>query len=160
MLIKKVKLENIRSYLNGEIEFPNGSVLLAGDIGSGKSSVLLAVDFALFGIRGNDLSGSSLLRNGKDNGSVEVHLDIDGKDIIIKRNLKRTKNSVAQDSGYILINGDKKDVSTLELKDYVLGLLNYPKGLLTKRKNLIYRYTVYTPQEEMKAILVGEKDDI
>ena len=159
MLIKKVKLENIRSYLNGEIEFPNGSVLLAGDIGSGKSSVLLAVDFALFGIRGNDLSGSSLLRNGKDNGSVEVHLDIDGRDIIIKRNLKRTKNSVAQDSGYILINGDKKDVSTLELKDYVLGLLNYPKGLLTKRKNLIYRYTVYTPQEEMKAILIGEKDD-
>jgi len=43
MEIKKVYLENIRSYKEAEIEFPAGRVLLSGDIGSGKSSVLLAV---------------------------------------------------------------------------------------------------------------------
>ena len=48
MLIKKIKLENIRSYLNEEIEFPEGSLVLSGNIGSGKSTILLAVDFVFY----------------------------------------------------------------------------------------------------------------
>ncbi len=157
MRINKIKLENIRSYLNQEIVFPEGSVLLSGDIGTGKSSVLLAIDFALFGLRRSELSGASLLRNGKDYGFVELDFDIDGKNVVIKRSLKRDK-SVSQDSGYIIINGSKKEGTAVELKQAVLDLLNYPKELLTKSKSLIYRYTVYTPQEEMKQILVGDKD--
>ena len=41
----------------------------------------------------------------------------------------------------------------------MLQLLNYPSDLLTKSKGLIYRYTVYTPQEEMKYILQAGKDE-
>jgi aspartyl/asparaginyl-tRNA synthetase len=44
------------------------------------------------------------------------------------------------------------------LKARIIAILNYPKELLTKSKSLIYRYTVYTPQEEMKTILLGDKD--
>lgn len=157
MLIKKIKLENIRSYTNQEIDFPAGSTLLAGDIGSGKSSILLAMDFALFGLRPG-LSGGSLLRNGSDNGIVELNLEIDNKNVIIQRKLKRTQNSVVQDSGFIIINDEKRDASAIELKNDILELLNYPKELLTKSKSLIYNYTVYTPQEEMKHILLGEND--
>jgi exonuclease SbcC len=158
MLIKKIKLENIRSYVNQEIEFPEGSVLLAGDIGSGKSSILLAVDFALFGLRYGNLSGNSLLRNGTDAGLIQLDFEIDNKNIVIQRKLKRVKDTVIQDIGYIIINGEKKEASAVELKLYILDLLNYPKELLTKSKSLIYRYTVYTPQEEMKHILLGEKE--
>src|SRR3989338_1324761 len=102
MLIKSIKLENIRSYLNQSIEFPDGSLLLSGDIGSGKSTVLAAIEFALFGIKRGELSGAALLRNGKKQGSVELKFNIDGNDIIIKRGLKRGKEDVAQDSGYII----------------------------------------------------------
>ncbi|MBL7100487.1 MAG: AAA family ATPase [Nanoarchaeota archaeon] len=158
MIIKKVKLENIRSYVEQEIELPQGSVLLSGDIGSGKSTVLLAIDFALFGIRKSDLLGASILRNGASTGSVELHFETDGKDIVIKRNLKRTSSSVSQDSGFIFIDGIKKEGTAIELKQNILTLLNYPKELLTKSKSLIYKYTVYTPQEEMKHILVEDKD--
>ena len=158
MLIKKIKLENIRSYLNEEINFPLGSTLLAGDIGSGKSSILLALDFAFFGLRQGELSGASLLRNGTNEGMVELNFDIDNKDVIVQRKLKRIQNSIVQDSGYIIINGEKKDKSVIELKQNILEILNYPKELLTKSKSLIYRYTVYTPQEEMKQILLGEKE--
>lgn len=157
MLIKKIKLENIRSYVNEEINFPLGSTLLAGDIGSGKSSILLAVDFALFGLR-YDLNGASLLRNGADSGLVELNINIDNKDVVIHRRLKRTQNSIIQDTGHLIINNEKREASAVELKQAVLELLNYPKELLTKSKSLIYRYTVYTPQEEMKHILLGEKD--
>ena len=53
MVLKYVKLENIRSYINQKIEFPTGSILLSGDIGAGKSTVLLSIEFALFGIKKN-----------------------------------------------------------------------------------------------------------
>jgi exonuclease SbcC len=158
MLIKKIKLDNIRSYKNEEINFPNGSILLAGDIGSGKSTILLSLDFALFGLRTGELSGASLLRNGSNEGLVELHFTIEDKDVIIQRRLKRNKDSISQDSGYILINNERKDLSPIELKQEILNILNYPKELLTKSKSLIYKYTVYTPQEEMKNILLGEKD--
>ncbi len=156
MLLKKIKLENIRSYLTEEIIFPEGSVLLSGNIGSGKSSILLAIDFVLFGL--NPGMGSALLRNGQDKGSVELHFNIDSKDIIIKRNLKRTQTGVTQDYGYLIINNEKTEGTATELKARIIAILNYPKELLTKSKSLIYRYTVYTPQEEMKTILLGDKD--
>ena len=88
MQIKNIKLKNIRSYLDEHITLPEGTVLLAGDIGSGKSTILYAIDFALFGIT-KDLNGSSLLRHGAKEGSVELHFEVDGKDVIIERRLKR-----------------------------------------------------------------------
>ncbi len=158
MIIHNLKLENIRSYLNQEINFPQGSILLAGDIGTGKSSVLLAIEFALFGFMKGYVSGNSLLRHGKNKGSVELKFNVDNKDVIIKRILKRSSNTVSQDSGYIVINGHRKDLSPIELKQEVLQLLNYPQELLTKSKAFVFRYTVYTPQEEMKKILLEEKE--
>jgi len=158
MILRNVKLENIRSYVNEEITLPEGSLLLSGDIGSGKSTILLAIDFALFGIRKSDLTGASLLRNGTDHGSVEMNFIIDGKNVVIKRGLKRTSLGIAQDSGFIMIDGIKKEGTAIELKQSILNLLNYPKELLTKSKSLIYKYTVYTPQEEMKTILTENKE--
>src|SRR3989344_4545767 len=157
MKLNSLKLNNIRSHLYQEIKFPEGSTLLVGDVVSGKSSILLAVDFALFGIRPGELNGSSLLRHGAEAGSVELDLNVGEKNVIIKRRLKRGK-SVTQDSGHVIIDGVKREATAVELKQIILSLFNYPQELLTKSKSLIYRYTVYTPQEEMKQILSGDKD--
>jgi len=155
MIIQNIKLENIRSYSNKELSFELGSTLLSGDIGSGKSSILQAIDFALFGLSRGVLSGESLLRYGNDKGSVELNFKIDNINVKIRRSLKRTGKSVVQDAGYLEVNGVKEDLSAVELKQRILNLLNYPKETLTK-KSLIYRYTVYTPQEEMKSILLND----
>ncbi|MBI2143024.1 SMC family ATPase [Candidatus Woesearchaeota archaeon] len=153
MIIKSIKLHNIRSYLSQEIEFPEGSVLLSGDIGSGKSTILLAIEFALFGISRGLLSSEALLRHGKQSGLVELRFLLDGKEVIIQRNLKRLKDSIRQDEGFLIIDGIKQFCTADELKARVLDMLGYPKELLRKSKGLIYRFTVYTPQEEMKRIL-------
>ena len=162
MLIKKVRLENIRSYVDATVCFSKGSTLLAGDIGSGKSSILLAIEFALFGL--GNISGDALLRHGKQHGSVELHFEVDGKDVIIRRELKRHRRKeqqegTQQESGYIIIDGNKRVGTPQELKAIVFKLLGYPKDLLKKRKNLVYRYTVYTPQEEMKMILLESPEE-
>ena len=159
MKLHKIKLENIRSYVSEEVIFPEGKVLLWGNIGSGKSSILYAIDFVLFGLQRSELAGASLLRNGVDEGSVELTFSLEDKEFILKRALKRTKNGVVQDAGSIVRDGVKQDKTAIELKQIVLELLHYPKDLLTKNKTLIYRYTVYTPQEEMKTILLGPKEE-
>ncbi len=153
MLLKSVRLNNIRSYISQEIKFPTGTTLLSGDIGSGKSTILLAVEFALFGILPGELSGNALLRNGEQKGSIELNFEINKQDIVIGRTLKRSKDAVGQGNGFIVRNGVKKEMTPVELKTEVFSLLGYPRELVSKGKNIIYRYTVYTPQEEMKRIL-------
>jgi len=155
MKIKKILLNNIRSYESQEVIFPEGSTLLSGDIGSGKTSVLLGIEFALFGLQPGQ-RGSSLLRNGETDGSVVLHLDIDGAEVIIKRGLKKGK-TISQDYCYITINGEKREMSVTELKDKVLELLSYPREF-SKKQNILYKFTVYTPQEEMKQIILEDPE--
>ncbi len=158
MLIKSITLNNIRSYTEQTIDFPEGSTLLMGDIGSGKTTILLAMEFALFGIIKSDLTGESLLRNGKKEGSVELKLILDSQEITIKRALKKNKDTITQDAGHIIINNKKTDLTPVELKSRILELLGYPLESINK-KSLVYRYTVYTPQEDMKSILFESKEE-
>jgi len=60
--------------------------------------------------------------------------------------------------GYVITDGIKKELSPVEMKSHIFDLLGYPQDLVAKGKDLIYRYTVYTPQEEMKRILAEDKD--
>jgi len=155
MKLKKISLKNIRSYKEHEITFPEGSILLSGDIGSGKTSILLAIEFALFGLQPGQ-KGSSLLRNGEDDGWVRIEFEVEGKEVIIERFLKRGK-SISQDSCSIEIDGGKREISVTELKSIVLDLLNYPREF-AKKQNLLYKFTVYTPQEEMKQIILQDPE--
>jgi len=132
--------------------------MLSGDIGSGKSTILLGVEFALFGLLRSELAGNALLRNGSNEGSVELTFKIEGVEYTIKRTLKRTKKSVEQDAGYLIVNGVKQVATATELKSKILEILGYPSELLTKTKNFVYRYTVYTPQEDMKRILLEDQE--
>ena len=72
MLLQELKISNIRSYTEQTISFPEGTTLLSGDIGSGKSTILLAVEFALFGTSRPDLPAELLLRKGTTQGGVEL----------------------------------------------------------------------------------------
>jgi DNA repair protein SbcC/Rad50 len=149
MIIKQLLLENIRSYTKADINFSEGSTLLSGDIGSGKTTILLAIEFALFGFLRGDVEGAALLRNGEKQGSITLTFQINNKEIVITRNLRRTSTGIKQEYG--IINNEK--ATPVQLKTKVLELLGYPRELLTKSKSLIFRYTVYTPQEAMKEIL-------
>jgi DNA repair protein SbcC/Rad50 len=155
MKIKKIVLDNIRSYEHQEIIFPEGSVLLSGDIGSGKTSVLLGIEFALFGLQPGQ-KGSAILRNGAQTGGVSIEFEVDDKTVLIERTLKKAK-AISQDYSAITLNGEKQELSVTELKNKVLDILKYPKEF-AKKQNILYKFTVYTPQEEMKQIILEDAE--
>ncbi|MEM4330814.1 MAG: AAA family ATPase, partial [Candidatus Pacearchaeota archaeon] len=158
MIIKKIYLKNIRSYKEAEIEFPIGSVLLSGDIGSGKTSILIAIQFALFGLQPGQ-KGSSIVRNGENEAEVRLYLEIDNKEVIIERKIRKSKNgSFSQDENNLYIDGKFNSYSTLEMKSKIIELLKYPKEF-TKKSDILYKFAVYTPQEGMKEI-IQEKPEV
>lgn len=157
MKLKKIKLENFRSYSKEEIEIPPGTSLFEGDIGSGKSSILYAIEFALFGM--GDMRGENLLKAGKDRGSVELEFDIEGKGYIIKRSVIRKGDSISQNEGYIISEGRKTELSPSELRAMVLEILNFNENVKTRSSSVIFRYAIFTPQEEMKEILRLKSED-
>jgi exonuclease SbcC len=64
-----IKLHNFRCYENAEFDFGDqGLVLLSGSSGKGKSTILMAIDFVLFG------NGSKIISHGKKSCSVEFKL--------------------------------------------------------------------------------------
>jgi len=157
MIIKRLRLEGIRSYKKADLEFPLGKTLFSGDIGAGKSTILMAIEFALFGL-GNSRA-SSLLRLGEPRGSVELEFEAKGNDYSVRRVLARKGSSVQQVEGRLRGPQGEDDYPATELKERILGILNFREPVDPKARSLIFQYAIYTPQEEMKAIIaLGPSD--
>ncbi len=157
MILNSLVLENIRSYSHEEVEFPRGITLFEGDIGSGKSTVLMAIEFALFGL--GSQKGESLLAKKADEGFAILEFTVDGQKYEIKRALKRKTAGVNQNprNSYIKTNDEKEPLSPSELKQRILQILKFDEPGDARSESRIYRYAVYTPQEEMKKVLSDAK---
>ena len=156
MIIRELELRNFRSHGHSVVRFPEGRTLLEGDIGSGKSSVLMGVEFALFGL-GSE-SGNAMLKLGADEGEVRMVFDVDGSEYEVKRRLQRRAGRVQQVDGELRTPAENLNLSPSELKEKVLEVLEFNEAPDPKAQSWIYRYAVYTPQEEMKSILVLAPD--
>ena len=160
MLIRNLVLRNIRSYNDGEetsLDFPEGVVLFEGDIGSGKSTLLYALEFALFGF--SDLKGSHLLSEGKKEGRVSVTFESGGTEYTIDRRMKVKGKDVLQDECRISSGGEREHLSPSDLKERVISILGFNEPTHPKAESLVYRYAVFTPQEQMKQILTQNAED-
>ena len=112
MRVKSLQLENIRSHSKTTIPFMRGFNCLVGGLGRGKSSVLYAIDFVLFG----DPLGRSyeyLLREGANTGKVTA-IFVHGKNTYtLHRALRRHGRSISQDMEQLkLYEKDKLIAST------------------------------------------------
>ena len=160
MLVRRLILKNIRSYNDGEetaVDLPDGVVLFEGDIGSGKSTLLYAIEFALFGF--SDLKGSHLLSEGKQAGKVSITFESGGTEYTVLRHLKARGEEVVQEDCYIYANGERAKLSPSDLKERVVSVLGFNEPTHPKAESLVYRYAVFTPQEQMKEILVQNPED-
>jgi len=161
MILESIKIGNIRSIKKMDLTFPQTTMLFYGDIGSGKSSVLKAIEFALFGtLKSADLSGDSILRRGENKASVELTFLLDKDRYVIKRGLSKNKSgNVSQTKGSLTINESETSYAPTDLRRKILETLNYSVTRYERAQKIdLFRYTVYTPQESVKEILEADPD--
>lgn len=157
MIIKKIEITNIRSYKDKTtIQLPVGRILFQGDIGSGKSTILSAIEFALFGL--GDIDANHLLRIGESKGSVLLEFESSGKTYNVFRSLLKRGNKIFQEEGFLYENGVKNSYSVGELKSKILDIIGINEKTQTKTTSTIYRFAIYTPQEMMKNVLTSNNE--
>ena len=116
MKIKKLKFKNFASYGNSatEINFDEYSLnLLSGDNGSGKSSVLYCILFALTGKSVANRTLDSLVNRRNKNLETVIEIENNNSHYKIIRNIKPTKLVVYKDD--ILI----EETNKLSLQRYI-----------------------------------------
>jgi len=147
MKIEIVQLENIRSHVKSTVPFARGFNCLVGGLGSGKSTILYSIDFALFG-EPLGRSYDYLLREGAENGKVTVQFVQNGKSYKISRGLKRHGKGISQDfeelklfEGENLIASVKSDAVAEQIK------------AITALDKDLFREIVWVRQEHLKELL-------
>ena len=147
MKIEIVQLENIRSHVKSTVPFTRGFNCLVGGLGCGKSSVMYAVDFALFG----DSIGRSyeyLLREGAESGKVTVQFKQNGNTYKLTRGLRRKGKSINQDFEQLKLYEDEKLVASMKTD----AIAEQFKAITGLDKDL-YREIVWFRQEHLKELL-------
>jgi exonuclease SbcC len=81
MRVKRLRLQNIRSYADQTVKFPEGTILVHGENGAGKTSLLMGVFGGLFlseirNVGTNSFTLDEFVRRGKDKGVVELTFEV------------------------------------------------------------------------------------
>ncbi len=102
-MIKTIELQNWKTHLNSRFEFSNGTNLLVGAMGSGKTSVMDAICFALFGtfpsLQQRKLSQQEIIMakpNKMDFARVKLEFDYNGQEYAVERVIKEKGGTEAK----------------------------------------------------------------
>jgi exonuclease SbcC len=129
------------------VPLTRGFNCLVGGLGTGKSSVLYAVDFALFG----DPIGRSfdyLLREGADSAKVTVQFSQNGRMYRLVRGLKRRGKGIGQDFEELKLFEDDTVLASMKT-DAIAEQFKAITGL----DRDLFREIVWVRQEHLKELL-------
>ncbi|MEM2309781.1 MAG: AAA family ATPase, partial [Candidatus Bathyarchaeia archaeon] len=147
MKVDSVLLENIRSHVKTYIKFSDGFNCLVGGLGAGKSSILYAIDFALFG-EPIGRSYEYLLREGADVGRVALKFIENGKEYTIWRGLRRRGGHISQDPEQLkLFEGTRllAEIKSEAVAEQLRSIIGVDRE--------VFRDIIWIRQERLKEIL-------
>ncbi|RJX15431.1 SMC family ATPase [Candidatus Bathyarchaeota archaeon] len=147
MIIKKLFLQNIRSHLNSTVEFNEGFNCVVGGVGTGKTSILLSLHFALFG-EPLYRSYEYLLREDKNRGMVTVEFEHAGKNYRLTRVLRREKGRIVQEPDELRLTENGKIIAWGKLA----AVQEQLKSILGIDKKMFEEF-IWIQQEKLKEIL-------
>ena len=146
MIIDRVVLKNFKRFRDQEIRFRDGITGILGNNGTGKSSIVEAIFFALYGVQATGISSDyivSSFASPKDRCEVRLDFRIGGDDYTVLRTFKKGK-TVQHDAQFN--KGQKllaKGVSDVEIQvRRVLGM-----------GPVDFRNTVYAAQKDLLTLL-------
>lgn len=129
-MIESVQLQNFISHSNTSLKLDNGLTIFIGHNGSGKSSVIDAITFALYGQHSRK-SNKNLVKRGSNNSLVEVGISLKGRRFKIVRasnvsghlvNAKLVE--IKKDGDVDIVSGERKQFaeSVADEVSKILGL--------------------------------------
>ena len=154
MKIEIVQLENIRSHVKSTVPFTHGFNCLVGGVGCGKSSVMYAVDFALFGDTIGSRSFEYLMREDADWCRVTVQFSHNGACYKLIRGLKRKGKSIIQDFEQLRLYEDERLVASMKTE-----AITEQFKVITGLDKDLYREIVWFRQEHLKDLLDAKPRD-
>lgn len=119
VILKTLKLINWKSFENREFDFSEGINLIIGDNYSGKTSLIQAIYYGLFGemLYDKELSAIELRREDKENATIELDFIVDDQKYRIRRNFDGKKRIYVNSYFYRINN---KDEVTEEIESFSL----------------------------------------
>jgi len=151
-MITEIRLKNFRSHLDSHLKFSPGTNALVGILGSGKSSVMNALCFALFGtfpdLQTKRIKLDDIIMNKpfvKDRAEVEVSFVIDGKRYSVVRIIERGKGTVyseIREDGKLLEAPNSQRVTKLVEKILKVNYELFSKAIYSEQNALDYFLTL------------------
>jgi exonuclease SbcC len=153
MKLKSLRLRNIRSHRDTEVDFGKGITVFTGRTGSGKSSIMMGVSYALFGSEAR-IPNSELLRRGSKSGHVELEFEHRSSVYLVRRGLKEYGENVTVDTSNLSIdvNGERLPLlgRASDLNEKIVDVLGYPKGIDPVK---LFEVTTYSKQDEIRKLI-------
>jgi len=162
-MIKSVRLVCWRSHADTFMEFREGTNLLVGIMGAGKSSVMEALSFSFFGtfpaLERRKLKLENIIRLSEPKARVVLDFEWDGASYRIERAIERSKKGVST-SAEIFRNNSLIEHGPVAVASFVASLTGVDYDLFTRavysEQNSIDYFLTLDPRrrkEEMDALL-------
>lgn len=126
MRFNDIHIENFRCFVETDIRIEDGVVAVRGNNGAGKSSLLEAICFALYGSRAleSGVTLSDVLTTGEDEASVTLDFSHDGTRHKLTREVKRRGGQVSNTKSVLRAGGPVVADGAREVSAHVSDLLH------------------------------------
>ena len=146
-MILTIELLNWKKHEKLKLEFNKGSNILIGNMGSGKTSILQAITYCLFGtfseLKKRELKINDLIKRGETISEIKLVIENDNAQFLITRKIEYDNPSEAtirDNSGKLLAGPNPTAVN-----DYIID-----KFKITEE---IFLRTIYSVQNEADILL-------
>src|SRR3989344_3489517 len=148
-MLKKIKLQNWKAHKQSEYEFKPGTNVIIGQMGAGKSSILQAISYAIFGtfseLKSKEIKVSDLPTRGLDGVISEVNLSLHPSDVEyqISRTIKNgiTSEAIVRNSSGQLLAG----TNSMQVTDFLAEKLGLDEDVFLR--------TAYARQNDIDMFL-------